>query len=89
MKPKIFQYHFRGSDSLAVIKNGFVVDIACSEKDAGMFSEENCILKKDFYAATKKHDSTRYITKIKPKDLALYTYWPVHTKEFWDLLNET
>jgi len=27
--------------------------------------------------------------KTQAKDLALYTHWPVHTKEFWDLLNET
>jgi hypothetical protein len=28
-------------------------------------------------------------TKVRVQDLALYTHWPVHTKEFWDLLNET
>jgi hypothetical protein len=27
-------------------------------------------------------------TKSRARDLALYTHWPVHTKEFWDLLNE-
>jgi kynurenine formamidase len=27
--------------------------------------------------------------KVRAQDLALYTHWPQHTKEFWDLLNET
>jgi hypothetical protein len=25
-------------------------------------------------------------TLIRARDLALYTHWPVHTKEFWELL---
>jgi hypothetical protein len=29
------------------------------------------------------------VIEIQAKDLALYTHWPVHTKEFWDLLDET
>jgi hypothetical protein len=78
MKPKIYRYDY-GASFLAVIKNGYIVDIACSSKHYDLYSKESCIPKKDW---------VEYI-KIKAKDLALYTHWPVHTKEFWDLLNET
>ena len=84
MKPKIIYYEFLDVSYLAVIKNGFVIDIACSKKDARMLSEEsNVKLSEDEVILN------RYITKIQSKDLALYTHWPVHTKEFWELLNET
>jgi hypothetical protein len=84
MKPEIIYYEFLDVSYLAVIKNGFVIDIACSKKDARMLSEEsNVKLSEDEVILN------RYITKIQSKDLALYTHWPVHTKEFWELLNET
>jgi hypothetical protein len=84
MKPEIIYYEFLDVSYLAVIKNGLVIDIACSKKDARMLSEEsNVKLSEDEVILN------RYITKIQSKDLALYTHWPVHTKEFWELLNET
>ena len=84
-KPKILRYiSVTDRSYLTIIKNGFVIDIACSKKDARMLSEEsNVKLSEDEIILN------RYITKIQSKDLALYTHWPVHTKEFWDLLNET
>jgi hypothetical protein len=81
MKPKIICYHDSfGRDNLSIIKNDFVIDIACSEKfgQGAMFSEEDQI--SIFYMTW---------TEVRARDLALYTHWPVHTKEFWDLLNET
>jgi hypothetical protein len=87
MKLKIFCYSSKIDDSelsyLAVIKNGYIVDIACSSKYAGMFSEKDQALKNTYVSL----EWTK--VKAKAKDLALYTHWPVHTKEFWDLLNET
>ena len=85
MKLEILRYSHVGVNFLAIIKKGLIVDIACSKKDSGMFSEENCVLKEDFYDSTKILNST----EVQSRDLALYTHWPVHTKEFWDLLNET
>ena len=92
MKPKIIKYGFANFNGykvafLAVIKNGLIIDIACSEKDAGMFSEKYNLLKEDFL--NSKTFARRNIIEIQSKDLALYTHWPRHTKEFWDLLNET
>jgi hypothetical protein len=86
MKPKIYRYDY-GASYLAVIKNGYIVDIACSDKNyesAGMYSEESCVSKRDLFI-----EFGETVTKIQFKDLALYTHWPRHTKEFWDLLNET
>jgi hypothetical protein len=77
MKPEIFQYKF-GASFLAVIKNECVVDIACSSKYVEMYTGESRISKKVW---------VEYI-KVRTQDLALYTHWPIHTKEFWELLNE-
>ena len=101
MKPKIFCYKICGmkleifyyesynskTSYLAIIKNEYVVNIACSEKGLTQFSEENSISKKDFCDFTTLKHVT--LTEVQVRDLALYTHWPVHTKEFWDLLNET
>jgi len=78
MKPEIFLYGY-SVFYLAIMKNGFVVDIACAEKHGkeAMYSEKD----RREYIHTKK-------TKVRARDLALYTHWPIHTKEFWDLLNE-
>jgi hypothetical protein len=80
MKPKIIRFESSGADYLSIIKNGIIIDIACSDKDSAMISEEDQILKKSF---------NPFCIKVRAKDLALYTHWPRHTKEFWDLLNET
>jgi len=90
MKPELFQYRtIWGVEYLAIIKSGYVIspysrviDIACSEKDSAkgwreLFSEKTRIGRVQETA-----------TKIQVQDLALYTHWPIHTKEFWDLLDE-
>jgi hypothetical protein len=80
MTPEILHYSGPeyGANFLAVIKNGLVIDIACSSKNYGLYSWESRIPKKDW---------VKY-TKVRARDLALYTHWPVHTKAFWSLLNE-
>jgi hypothetical protein len=84
LKLKILHYsgpsiNGRGLTSyLAIEKNEFVTDIACSNKIAALFSGR--------YFPRK---GWRNIFEVQAQDLALYTHWPVHTKEFWDLLNET
>jgi hypothetical protein len=87
MKPKILHY---GSKVryLALIKNGHVIDIACSHKNAGMYYEGEGPTDPSMNPFSKNNTWTN-VTKVQTKDLALYTHWPVHTKEFWDLLNET
>ena len=82
MKPEIHIFMFN-VNYLTIIKNGFATDIACAEKNARMISESNVKLSED------EAVSNRCISKIQARDLALYTHWPVHTKEFWGLLNET
>ena len=81
MKFKILCYG-KEISYLAVIKNGLVIDIACSDKDGqvAMFSKEDDPLfsEKDFFVDNS--------IEVQTKDLALYTHWPIHTKEFWDLL---
>jgi len=91
MKPKIIYYKSwlaRSESYLAIMKNGFVIDIACSEKKSGMYSQNSQpeILENNPFFINSKWIN---ITKVQARDLALYTHWPVHTKEFWDLLNET
>jgi hypothetical protein len=81
MKPKIYRYDY-GASYLAVIKNGYIV--ACSSKHYDLYSKESCVSKRDLFI-----EFGETATKIQFKDLALYTHWPRHTKEFWDLLNET
>ena len=84
MKPEIIYYEFLDVSYLAVIKNGLVIDIACSDKDgqASMFSKEDDRLfsENDFLGFDDNS------IEVQTKDLALYTHWPIHTKEFWDLL---
>ena len=84
MKPEIIYYSTEIQNYLAIMKNGFVIDIACSKKKSGMIFEESCVSKRDLFI-----EFGETATKIQVQDLALYTHWPVHTKEFWDLLNET
>jgi len=75
MKLEIISYELLlGAVYLATIKNGCIINIACSNKwgKMAMFSERA--------GANKKW------TKVRARDLALYTHWPVHTKEFWELL---
>jgi len=86
MKPKIIKYDFANFNGykvafLAIIKNGCVVDIACSNKcgQVVMYSEKDKTFKNEFKKKT---------IEVRARDLVLYTHWPVHTKEFWDLLNE-
>jgi hypothetical protein len=49
MNPEIISYDSDGSkiNFLAIIKNGIVIDIACSTKDFGMYSKESCVSKED------------------------------------------
>ena len=80
MKPKIIRFESSGADYLSIIKNGIIIDIACSEKNARMLSEENNVkLSEDDIVLNS------YIIKVQLKDLALYTHWPQHAKEFWNL----
>jgi len=88
MKPKIRRYGTENRNFIAIRKNGLVTDIACSEKNSGMFStyfQPNPKLD----PFSKKNGWGKFNWEIQPKDLALYTHWPRHTQEFWDLLNET
>ena len=71
-------YNQGGVDFLATIKNGLVTDIACSK-----------VQSLDLALGDSTFSCPAARTKVKVKDLALYTHWPQHTKEFWDLLNET
>jgi hypothetical protein len=81
MKPEII-YQYRSCwelDFLAIRKNGYVIDIACSaaDSDFGKLS----------YYPLFIFLNEKGAAEIQVKDLALYTHWPVHTKEFWELLN--
>ena len=84
MNPEIFYCDLGHTSYLAIIKNGYVIDIACSSKHYDLYSKESCVSKRDLFI-----EFGETATKIQFKDLALYTHWPRHTKEFWDLLNET
>jgi hypothetical protein len=88
MKPKILRYGGLSVSQLAIMKNGYVIDIACSHKHLGMFSEGEGPTDPSMNPFSKSNTWTN-VTKVQTKDLALYTHWPQHTKEFWDLLNET
>ena len=84
LKLKILHYSILSRVSyLAIEKNEFVTDIACSNKIAALFSGRSWMTR---YFPRK---GWRNIFEVQAQDLALYTHWPVHTKEFWDLLNET
>jgi hypothetical protein len=52
---------------------GYSIDCSCKKRENSSLYNSNWIK----------------VIEIQAKDLALYTHWPVHTKEFWDLLNET
>jgi hypothetical protein len=85
MKPKILRYSNNdGIDFLAIRKNGYIIDIACSSKNYGMLSEKG--VPGPIYNPFSKSNIWDNIIEIQVQDLALYTHWPVHTKEFWDLL---
>jgi hypothetical protein len=82
MKPKIYCYYF-GASFLSVKK------WTCYRHCLfyyNMYSKKSRISKKDFCESPNVH---RNLTEVQAKDLALYTHWPVHTKEFWDPLNDT
>ena len=81
MKPEIF-YSESEIEYIAIIEDGFITDIACSSKDSVMWDKVS-IRQNDFMI-----DIDSYSKKLQAQDLALYTHWPRHTKEFWDLLNE-
>jgi hypothetical protein len=83
MKPEIIYYEFLDVSYLAVIKNGFVIDIACCSEEIGFGNDLN---KKRIQGINIFLSEE---IKVRARDLALYTHWPQHTKEFWDLLNET
>ena len=106
-KMKLFKYRtIYGIDFLAIIKNGYVIDIACSgirpvrepgcanHWEGSMYSEKD---RREYIQAsslgsitlTKRKNIKKAQVKVRARDLALYTHWPQHTKEFWDLLNET
>jgi hypothetical protein len=83
----VILYRSWGVDFLAIRKNGLVIDIACSDGESSpaiLFFGDARVLQKDFFGR-----GYSFQTEIPTKDLALYTHWPQHTKEFWDLLNET
>ena len=89
MKPEIINYSLGKTNYIAIIKKGLIIDIACSKKGAGMYSEILPLSSVDLFNL-KTHPllGDLVITEVKARDLALYTHWPIHTKEFWDLLNE-
>jgi len=87
LKPEIFRYSSALISFIAIIKNELVIDIACSENLGKMFTENDKLSKKPFLDCIPKSRGWKLI-EIQSKDLALYTHWPVHTQEFWDLLNE-
>ena len=89
MKPKILYYDSNKAGSFLIIqKNGFVIDIACSNKNLRMFSKILQPKNSQLNPFSKSNDWDNVI-EVQVQDLALYTHWPVHTKEFWDLLDET
>jgi len=77
MSNRAIWHKLGGVQYLAVIKNGRVIDIACSR-----CSSLALPLGESTYSCTAP-------TEVRVQDLALYTHWPRHTQEFWDLLNET
>jgi hypothetical protein len=98
----LIQYRVRlgydkGVDFLAVIKNGLVIDIACSKKWSHFWGPfwivrdgaRDLFSKKTRFVRSSKGLQQTAEIQVKAQDLALYTHWPQHTKEFWDLLNET
>jgi hypothetical protein len=93
MKPEIF-YSESEIEYIAIIEDGFITDIACSSKDSVMWDKVS-IRQNDFMIDQPpppfpfQINIDSYSKKLQAQDLALYTHWPVHTKEFWDLLNET
>jgi len=88
MKPKILHYGSKIS-FLAIMKNGYIVDIACSDKDAGIYSETHPLSNDSRMNPFSENSGWLDIFEVQARDLVLYTHWPQHTKEFWDLLNET
>jgi len=92
MKPKfkILRYDSdQGQSFLAIRKNGYVIDIACSNKNSLMYDYSDDYQPSPSQNPFFKNSNWIKVIEIQAKDLALYTHWPVHTKEFWDLLNET
>jgi hypothetical protein len=67
---------------LFIKKNGYIIDIACSK------GANYPLDKIDWNSCDTDIDSKENIIEIQVKDLALYTHWPQHTKEFWDLLDK-
>ena len=98
----VIWYNLGGVDFLSVIKNGLVIDIACSISGYPLTRRSRSFactgtgqarapgqgLVTCALACPWARPCPRP-TKVRVKDLALYTHWPQHTKEFWDLLNET
>jgi len=87
MKVELIRYRSLGVDFLAVIKNELVIDIACSDK-VGTSTLGEPFLSEEILRADLQNYAEEE-TEIQVKDLALYTHWPVHTKEFWDLYFES
>jgi len=86
MKAELIRYRCLGVDFLAVIKNELVIDIACSDK-VGTSTLGEPFLSEEILRADLQNYAEEE-TEIQARDLALYTHWPVHTKEFWDLLDK-
>jgi hypothetical protein len=83
MKPEVISYEILGVSYLAIrINNICIINIACSE-EIGFGNDLN---KKRIQGINIFLSEE---IKVRARDLALYTHWPQHTKEFWDLLNET
>jgi len=74
MNPEIIKYSIPSMSNrysyLAIMKNGYVVDIACSNKQWPMFSEKDQVLKNTYVSL----EWTK--AKVRAQDLALYTHWP-------------
>jgi len=101
MKAELIRYRCLEVDFLAVIKNELVIDIACSNK--GSTLGEPFAVRHARHMRSGGHIPSPCrihghllgeilvdeATEIQARDLALYTHWPVHTKEFWDLYFES
>ena len=84
MKPEIIYYSGYKIHYIAVIKKGLIISVACSENSGPMYNESS-----PFLSIAAAMSVGWKLIEVQVQDLALYTHWPVHTKEFWDLLNET
>jgi len=90
---KVYQSQYMEVKKLYIKKNdGYIINIACSERGSSRVYPTHVEIEGPQISSTPLSNQTLLdcsVDEIQVKDLALYTHWPQHTKEFWDLLNET